>query len=217
MIGFISKLLFSFICLLLTIGYCQTIYFTGQLIDITSTNFVSFMAGCVGYVMLHVLVLARREPFWSIVEHELTHALFAVLLFKKVHAFAVRRGAGGQVEIQGDNFIIALSPYFFPLLTVAIILFKPALGPAQQWLPNILMGFTLMFHLVHLVQEFHPDQPDLKKGGMIFSLAVVLFFNIFFIGLSLAAIDGQWAQMARYVELGLWESIEWIPTVPGIG
>lgn len=165
----------------------------------------AFAAGGIIYFLLWAMFLSKRGSFWSVIEHEMTHALFALLFFKKVHSFSAKRRRGGNVVIEGDNFIIALAPYFFPLLSIAIVVIKPSILNQYQWILQGLIGFTLMFHLVHLATEFHPSQPDLQRSGMVFSFIVVLFFNLLFVGLCITALRGGWADMGNYLRQGLLE------------
>lgn len=210
MIGWVGKLLFAGLCLLGTLSYAKALVAYTQFYMETPNIFVSFGAGAMVYTILWVFVFSQREKFWSVVEHELTHVLFALLFFKRVHSFTAHRTNGGSVEIEGDNFMIALSPYFFPLLSVMIVLIKPSVFSQYQWILNGLLGFTLMFHLVHLVREFHPSQPDLKKYGLLFSFLVVLFFNVFFIGLCIASLQGDWGPMKGYLEMGFREGLAYV-------
>lgn len=208
---FFGRLVFALLCALGTFGYGKAALGFAYHHLVNTRLLTAFIVGCVFYTILWIFVFSKREKFWSVVEHEMTHALFALIFFKKVHSFSASRIEGGKVEIEGENFMIALSPYFFPLLTVIIIVIKPSIISQYQWILNGLMGFTLTFHLVHLTREFHPYQPDLRKSGMIFSVAVVLFFNIFFIGLAISSLAGNWLDMKNYMEIGFRESFFFLP------
>lgn len=201
------RVLFAILCLVGSVGYGQAmIYAVGKFLRLPNT-LLWLGVGAALYIVLYLFYFARQEKFWSVFEHELTHALFAILFFRKVHAFEVKRGAGGSVKIDSNNFVVGLSPYFFPLLAVPIVLVKPSFGFQHQAMLNGLLGYTLMFHLVHLVKEFHPQQPDIKKHGMLFSIVVLLFFNLFFIGLAIASLGGNWGDMRDFLYLGYYESM----------
>jgi len=201
----IFKFAFAIVCLIGTVGYGIVLFNQFSANSIKSENLIAFGVGCAIYLLLWIIVLSKRDKFWNVVEHELTHALFALLFFKKVHSFSASRRRGGSIEIEGNNFIIALSPYFFPLFTIFIVIIKPSILQQYQWILNGLMGFTLMFHLVHLLREFHTAQPDLQSNGLVFSLIVVIFFNLFFIGLCIAALKGTWGDMGNYMKSGIIE------------
>lgn len=204
LLKFIFKFLFAICCLVGSVGF--TIAGVDTYKNLPTNNLIEIGIGAVIFTLIWLIFLSRRESFWSVVEHELTHAVFALLFFKKVRTLNADRHRGGLVRVEGGNFIIALAPYFFPFLSVIIIILKPIILSNYQWILNALLGFTLTFHLLYLLNEFHPSQPDLRENGFLFSLIVVTFFNLFFIGLSLASLPGKWANMAGFIKLGMKES-----------
>lgn len=217
MAGVVLKLIISICCVIGTIGYSRAlINYLGFNINLMPEGFAVFALGCLLYTLLWIFVFSRRDKFWSVLEHEMTHLLFAILFFKKVHSFNAIRGSGGSVEIEGDNFVIALAPYFFPLATIIILVIKPSFPLNVQWLFNGLLGFSLMFHIISLFKEFHPDQPDLRRSGMLFSSTVILFFNLFFVGLCIASLQGSWADMWDYVQFGFNKSVAIVERFAGL-
>jgi len=163
-----------------------------------------FPAGIILYLLLWRFVFSRRAPFWSIVEHELTHAVFALLCFKRVRALNAYRKRGGRVVVEGGNFVIALAPYVFPLPILFLILAKWMIVPQYNALLNFFLGFFLMFHLIPLFYEYHPSQPDIRGTGILFSTIIILFGNLFFVGLTLAALEPGAVHIPRYLKTG-WE------------
>src|SRR6476646_4520188 len=59
--------------------------------------------------------------------HELTHALWVWLMGGRVSRFKVGR-EGGHILTDKNNFLIALSPYFFPLYSILVIALYGALS-----------------------------------------------------------------------------------------
>ena len=186
---FLLKFIFGICCIVGTVGFSVAGVDTYK--NQPTNNLIEIGVGAVIFTLIWLIFLSRRESFWSVVEHELTHAVFALLFFKKVRTLNADRRRGGLVRVEGGNFIIALAPYFFPFLSVIIIIIKPIILSNYQWLLNALLGFSLTFHLLYLLNEFHPSQPDLRENGFLFSLIVVVFFNLFFIGLSLASLPAR--------------------------
>lgn len=200
----LTKYIFGIICAIGAVGFAKATLHTFEIQRADDLLHLGIGGGV--FLLIWILVLSRRDSFWSVVEHELTHAVFALMFFKKVRTLNADRRRGGLVRVEGGNFIIALAPYFFPLISFLIILIKPLVLPNYQWLLNGLLGFTLMFHLLYLFGEFHPWQPDLRENGFLFSAIVIIFFNIFFLGLSFASLPGQWDAMGSFIQLGFWES-----------
>lgn len=158
------------------------------------------------FLVLWIFLFSRRDSFWGVLEHELTHALFALIFFKKVRSISAHRRKGGMVQVEGGNFLIALAPYFFPLFSVFVLLLKPLVKGNYQNILDGLLGFTLLFHIMDLMREFHPGQPDIQQTGFWFSSALTLFFNIFFVGLVLASVLGNSSQMMLFLKSGFQES-----------
>lgn len=210
MIKFFGKSIVAVICLSGIFGYGHIIVGETRQLFQNFTPLIAFGVGCLIYVAFWIFLFSRDEGIWSTMEHEVTHALFALLFFKKVHSLSAKREVGGEVKLSGGNFVISLAPYFFPLFTVVIILIKPFIIPTYQWVFNGLIGFTLMFHLNHLFREFHPSQPDINRTGIIFSFIVVTFFNLFFLGLVIVALNGSWLDMRSYVAEGATQSIVYL-------
>ena len=194
-----------FAALLALSGYGQALF---ELIPAFLSNWTSswpFIAGVVFYGVLWWVYLSRRAPFWSIVEHELTHAVFALLFFKRVRSLNAFRNRGGKVTVEGGNFVIALAPYIFPLPVLVLILLKFLIDPRYNDVLNFLLGFFLMFHLFPLFSEVHPSQPDIQTTGVMFSLLIILLGNVFFIGLTLSSLDIQAAGMKTFLKTG-WQT-----------
>ena len=82
-------------------------------------NFLWFIGGCSFYFFLF---LTTPKPYKIyVLGHELTHAIWAILMGKKVSKIKISK-KGGYVEISKSNFWISLSPYFFPFYTFVLIL-----------------------------------------------------------------------------------------------
>lgn len=102
--------------------------------------------------------------FLHVLEHELTHALFAVLTLHRVESLHATRDEGGYMQAGGQgNWLVTLSPYFFPtwclLPLVLVAIAKPTWRP---WAEGLL-GLSLVLHFEGSQREFHPQQPDLLR------------------------------------------------------
>ena len=174
------------------------------------------------YLILFVAWLRKHGGFWETFEHELTHALFALLFFQRIEGFKATASGGGQVQHSGrwgGNFVIALAPYFFPTVTVVplglLFLVPP---PVQPYLVGA-VGFTLMYHILSTLREAHPRQSDLTRHGLFFSYSMIVLLNLIFIGLVLtltfsgseAAVDF----LARGAEVFYADGLTWLRRVGG--
>lgn len=158
-----------------------------------------FLAGAGGYALLFVGLARRRIGFWTIVEHELTHALFAWATFHRVVGFSAMRG-GGHVRYLGrGNWLIAIAPYFFPTFTLLVI-------AALSWLPRqhltvgaVVLGVAVAHHVLSTWSETHRHQSDLREVGWLWSWLFLPSVNAFVLGIVLSFAAGTRSLTAHLV------------------
>lgn len=153
-------------------------------------NIVPFAIGGALFIFLwrRWLRASRIGRFLITLEHEATHALFALLTGHRILSFHASMGKGGQVRIQGEgNWLIVVAPYFFP--TSALLLFLLAyLLPLQGLLPwsGMMLGTALAYHIVSTYRETHRDQTDIQQLGMLFCWLFLPAANLAVVGLLLS-------------------------------
>ncbi len=137
----------------------------------------------------------RKFPIISTFEHELTHAIVALLFLRKVSNFIVTNGEGGSVSHSGNfggkfgNLNITLAPYFLPTFTLILILLRPILPTEQITWFDILIGFSFGYHLFSTINEIKINwtkvsfvsaksssiaKSDIAKSGYVFSFIYIL-------------------------------------------
>ncbi len=109
-----------------------------------------------------------------VLEHEVTHAIFAIATGHRVTHLSA--GAqGGELQCVGPgNWLLSLSPYFFPTFCVPVLLVMQVSRP--EWMPLwlVLFGIALHGHLRGTLREMHMQQPDLQRYGRRFSVALIV-------------------------------------------
>ena len=153
----------------------------------------------------------RWKTDWLLnVEHELTHALFAILTFHRIKSFQVTR-TGGKVEvIGGSNWLIALAPYFFPTAPLCL-LFLSLLMPLASVLPwtGLFLGFAMAYHVRSTWIETHGAQTDFKQAGKKFSVVFLPSANLIAFGtIASFGIDG-WDGVTAFWGDAI-EAVRWI-------
>lgn len=144
-----------------------------------------------GFLFFIILFLLFGPPVKTyIIEHELSHLLFALLSGVGIKKVVIRKNEG-YVRTQKVNLIIALAPYSFPLYTLVVfILYRVvALFSRSVVISSIfyiLMGVTFSFHLVATVHYLQLEQPDLKRYGYFPSLILISTWSLCVISLVLA-------------------------------
>ena len=114
--------------------------------------------------------------------HELTHALWVLLMGGRVSRFRVGRD-GGHVVTNRNNFWIALAPYFFPLYSILAIATYGVLSLFLNVQPYgrllyAVIGATWAFHFTFTCWMIPKNQTDLRDHGTFFSLVVIYLMNL---------------------------------------
>jgi hypothetical protein len=177
---------------------------------------IPLVCGLAAGIPVYFIVI-KKIPYISTFEHELTHALVALLFFRRIHKFIVTSRRGGQVQYSGNfggefgTLLIGLAPYYLPTFTLIAVLVRPAI-PAE-WFPwfDVFIGATLAFHFCSTPEETkqawtkrtftgagdnQKTKSDIGKVGYIFAFLVIAGFGIFLMGLVLQLIgsgyEGTW-------------------------
>ncbi len=142
----------------------------------------------VGFALWVALFFLLPRPFRTyVLGHELTHAMWALMMGGRVGKLKVGR-SGGHVELTKTNFAITLAPYFFPFYTFIVIAayylagIWLETGSYQAWWLGA-VGFTWAFHITFTIHMLAERQPDIQEHGRIFSYAVIYLMNVLVIGI----------------------------------
>lgn len=180
-----------------------------------SPVFLSFAGGCIVWLSLFYCARCRLMMWLYVAGHELTHALFVLLCSGKVSKIHVS-AEGGHVLTNRNNFLISLSPYFFPFYTVVAIgiwgilqwVFRESGGFDPVWLYGVI-GFTWMFHLSFTVWMVRREQPDVEQNGKVFSFALIFLMNVLLI-CALLIVVSPTATFGGF-GVSLWENAKSLP------
>ncbi len=165
------------------------------------TPMVWFGVGAGSYWLAWRLLLRRPllGSFLPTLEHELTHALFALVTFHPITAVkATWRGDGVMRYVGEGNWLITIAPYFFPTLSVLLMLVLGLLPGSWQRGANVLLGVTVAYHFISTWRETHVDQPDLRKVRFPFAIAFLPSANLASLGAVLAFAHGGGRGLAAF-------------------
>ena len=157
-----------------------------------------------GFVLWLVMFMLFPRPVRSyILAHELTHALWGLLMGASIARISVKEDRGAVV-LSRTNFLITLAPYFFPLYTVLLIglyyllmLFYPVERYHLLWLG--LVGLTWGFHVTFTVSALLQRQSDIRDQGHLFAYTVIYLATV--LGICLWVIMVSDATFAETVNL----------------
>ena len=127
--------------------------------------------------------------------HELTHAIWVLLMGGRVSRFSVRRD-GGHIVTSKTNFWIALAPYFFPIYSILAIALYGLLSLFVNMQPYgrllyAVIGATWAFHFTFTCWMVLKNQSDLRSHGTIFSLVVIYLMNLLLLSVMLIVASPQ--------------------------
>jgi hypothetical protein len=127
--------------------------------------------------------------------HELTHALWVLIMGGRISRFQVGRD-GGHVVTNRTNFWIALAPYFFPLYSLLAIGIYGLLSLFYNVQPYgrllyAVIGVTWAFHLTFTCWMIGKEQTDLTDHGTFFSLVLIYLMNLILLAVMLVLASKQ--------------------------
>lgn len=157
------------------------------------TNVPPLVLGFIVYYMLWLLLFRRRElgSYVTTLEHEVTHAVFALATGHKVTRMHVTAKQGGHVVYEGKgNWLISLAPYFFPTVTVLLLTVRMFME-RNPWLEGGI-GASLAFHVTSTYVETHGAQTDFKHAGRLFSFCFLPSANVLTYTFIALYLNGGW-------------------------
>lgn len=130
-----------------------------------------FIGGAGLYLLVWFWTIRRwRATLLSTVEHEFTHALFAILTLHRVTELRATWSGGGHVRIIGlGNWLITVAPYFFPTVCFILIPVFQLLKFVPTNVADGIVGAAFVYHITSTMRETHGGQTDLKLVGYPFS------------------------------------------------
>ena len=177
-------------------------------VRLTTVQGLILLGGAIGYLFVHFLLRKpERMYLWA---HEFTHLFVAKLFMRKVHGFHITSRSGGKVVIDRTNVAIDLAPYSMPLYNamalLPVMLFREE-GAARKIYLGV-AAFLFSMHICFSVEGFIDGQPDVRRSGRIFSLAVValavmLWAPVLTAPASYAGFSGVPAFYREWVEKGM--------------
>ena len=140
-----------------------------------------------GFVSGLLLLLFLPRPIRTyVLGHELTHALWGLLMGARIGKIKVSK-QGGHVELSKTNFLISLAPYFFPFYTVMVIVIYylasifVSVEPYHRLFLS-LVGITWAIHFYFTIQMVMTRQPDITQNGRLFSFIIIYNLNLITLG-----------------------------------
>lgn len=126
--------------------------------------------------------LRKTSHFMETFSHEITHAVVALCLGKKIHSLHVDESGTGMVCTSGNNVYtlvpIALSPYCLPLFTFILLLFRCFIKEDTFPICDVLIGVSICFHYYCFGTQIGNHQTDINQYPIVFSYFYIATFWI---------------------------------------
>jgi len=175
-----AKFIIAILLLPVCIGAGKTLWMVMSRCGGADITLVPIAAGAACWIAIYLLL---PKPMWIyVLGHELTHALWVWLFGGSVKKFKAS-SSGGHVIVDKTNFLIALSPYFFPLYVV-IVVSVFGLGHLIWGWKNFFVWFHLLvgaayaFHITLTAHVLKTQQSDITSQGYLFSAVVIFLGNV---------------------------------------
>lgn len=177
-------------------------------INFYNIKFYAFGAGAAFYLITAFMSGAAIRSSMQILSHELTHALFAYLTFHRVGRIRLNPDdSGGSMSLRGHgNWLISLSPYFFPLFTFLYMLLMPYLlgafeGPTEKMLIYAILGYFAAYYWATVLSQVHSGQTDIINEGFFFSGIIIVGGNLLVNGIIFAFCSKLWSGVELYFQI----------------
>ncbi len=180
---------------------------TLQIMSKSSFSNYRWQAFLFGGVMFFPCLFLAKRYFYSgwcylqTLEHELTHLLIGLLFLKIPTGIRVSAHEGGEVRQIGlgttGQIWVTLAPYFFPTISIAILICAYFAGLNALFMLCIL-GWTTAFHLITNWSETSFRQTDLQKVGILKTILILPVMNLICYGSVLAFVAGGSKGFSRF-------------------
>lgn len=171
-----------------------------------TARFYALGGGIIVYVLTILIAGYDVCSNMQIISHELTHTVFAYLTLHSAGRIRLNPdGSGGSMMIRKGmgNWIIALSPYFFPLFAAIYMIIMPALliMSGNHWLVYAVLGYFVAYYWATVISQVHPKQTDIIGQGYVFSAIIIITLNLLTTGILLAYTSQSWHGVDKYLNI----------------
>ncbi len=174
------KFIIAVLLLPVCVGAGMTLWRVMQACGNADVTLVPVIGGALCWLAIYLLL---PKPMWIYVfGHELTHVLWVWLFGGSVKQFKAT-SEGGHVIVDKTNFLIALSPYFFPLYAVMVVVVFVTGHLIWNWTGfmvwfHLLVGAAYAFHITLNAHVLKTQQSDITSQGYLFSAVVIFLGNV---------------------------------------
>lgn len=171
------RILFWFLAFLVAIGLVPMA--TKLFFSIINIGYI--WLGIIVFFVLYKLFLKKRIGFIQTLDHEMSHMLVSLLFGNTMIEMYVHDRMGGHVKYFGrGGVLISLAPYFIRMPMLLMILLSLFVSTNRSIIKTfyILLGVSLCYSVISILEEAKPYQTDLTQHGLLFSYLAIIALNI---------------------------------------
>jgi hypothetical protein len=163
--------------------------------------------GILAYFILR-FVFKKNETWLQTQTHEWTHVFVALLFGHKIHYSYAQEGSG-EMSHSGrfGSIFILLAPYCLPIFTYFFLFLRLLSAHEQLFIFDIIIGFTLAFHLVCFKKQTGFHQTDIIRTGKFISVLFIASFLLFNLTIVLLSIKKGVYEAMIYQFVHLWRDL----------
>jgi len=211
-----KKSLLKIIIFLISLGCIP--FSVSLLLNVPSlfTNYTTFthemLWMSIGFLVFLLFFFLFGAPVKSyILEHELSHVLFALMSGVKVKDVSLKSDRA-WVKTERVTIFIALAPYSLPLYTLILIILYKLISIIYKnrvllIIVYFLLGISLSFHIVATIHYIQLDQPDMKRYGYFSSLVLIFTWSLIILALLCALIFDE-IELVNYFRISLSNALD---------
>lgn len=210
----ISMILFLLAVPFLFYGFGRETFFILKEISLSDSRWIFFIIGFITFFPIQFLASRLFYSLWcylQTLEHELTHLIIGLIFFKIPTGIRVTAHEGGEVRQTGRGMTgqtwISLAPYFFPTVSLAIIIFSYFLEIKTDILLSLL-GWSTAFHLISNWTQTSFRQTDLQDAGIVKTILILPIMNLICYGSILAFVEKGSSGFFEFWVESLWGAFE---------
>lgn len=180
-----------------------SLYKVGEEFFKIGKNSLYLSIGIVTYILLRVGISKLGSSMMEFIEvfyHELIHTVCSVMCLKGIKSFFASDAKGGEIQTSKSNFIIDLSPYFFPLVAVIFSLIKTIVVGKYYGYLILCAGIGIGLHLSSVFHDLKVEQSDIDKNGAIFSFVIIFFLNMIFLGIIFSLLNSGYPRILEFLD-----------------
>jgi hypothetical protein len=170
-----------------------------------------FGLGIIAYILVRRLPFISKNIDWFETQtHEWLHTIVAIMFGQKIHSVSASISEGVMYHSGrfAHNIFVSLAPYCLPVYTYAFCVLRLLSAKQTLHIFDLLIGFTLAFHLIAFWKEARPYQTDIRKSGLFISYVFITAFLSFNLTTILLTIQKGIGNAIVFIMGQFWDDIQ---------